>query len=136
MPSFSPAPIEEIKSRLDIAEVVGEYVPLKPSGPERLKARCPFHNEKTPSFMVSRDRQIFHCFGCGEGGDIFTFVQKMEGLEFPEALRLLAKKANVELPSYDPKLTSERTAIMEALALATSRVLAQIEVRGWRAGLP
>lgn len=120
MPTFSPAPIEEIKSRLDIAEVVGEYVPLKPSGPERLRARCPFHNEKTPSFMVSRDRQIFHCFGCGEGGDIFTFVQKMEGLEFPEALRLLAKKANVELPSYDPKLTSERTAIMEALALAAS----------------
>lgn len=120
MPTFSPAPIEEIKSRLDIAEVVGEYVPLKPSGPERLKARCPFHNEKTPSFMVSRDRQIFHCFGCGEGGDIFTFVQKMEGLEFSEALRLLAKKANVELPSYDPKLTTERTAILEALSLAAS----------------
>jgi len=120
MPSFSHSPIEEIKARLDIAEVIQEYVPLKPAGPERLKARCPFHNEKTPSFMVSRDRQIFHCFGCGEGGDIFTFVQKLEGLEFPEALRLLAKKANVQLPSYDPKLTSERTALLEALSLAAS----------------
>jgi DNA primase len=118
--AVSAAPIEEIKARLDIAEVIGEYISLKPSGPERLKARCPFHSEKTPSFMVSRDRQIFHCFGCGEGGDVFTFVQKMEGLEFPEALRLLAQKANVELPSYDPKLSSERTAILEALDLATS----------------
>ena len=120
MPAFSHSPIEEIKARLDIADVVGEYVPLKPAGPDRLKARCPFHNEKTPSFMVSRERQIYHCFGCGEGGDIFAFVQKMEGLEFPDALRLLAKKANVELPSYDPKLTSERASILEALKLATS----------------
>ncbi len=114
------SPIEEIKARLDIAEVIGEYVPLKPSGPERLKARCPFHNEKTPSFMVSRERQIYHCFGCGEGGDVLAFVQKMEGLDFPSTLRLLAKKANVPLPSYDPKLTSERTAILDALKLAAS----------------
>lgn len=114
------SPVEEIKTKLDIAEVIGEYIALKPAGPERLRARCPFHNEKTPSFMVSRDRQIFHCFGCGEGGDVISFVQKMEGLEFPEALRLLAKKANVQLPQYDPKLTTERTAILDALKLATS----------------
>ncbi len=120
MPSFSHSPVEEVKSRLDIAEVIGEYIPLKPSGPERLRARCPFHNEKTPSFMVSRDRQIFHCFGCGEGGDVISFVQKMEGLEFPDALRLLAKKANIELPSFDPKLNSERAAVLEALKLAAS----------------
>lgn len=117
---ISASPIEEIKARLDIAEVVGEYVPLKQAGPERLRARCPFHSERTPSFMVSRDRQIFHCFGCGEGGDVISFVQKMEGLEFPDALRLLAKKANVELPSYDPKLQSERASILEALRLAGS----------------
>ncbi|MFA6588572.1 MAG: DNA primase [Patescibacteria group bacterium] len=114
------SPVEEIKNKLDIAEVIGEYLPLKQAGPERLRARCPFHNEKTPSFMVSRDRQIFHCFGCGEGGDVITFVQKMEGLEFPEALRLLARKANVPLPQYDPKLTTERTKILDALKLAAS----------------
>lgn len=120
MPTFSHSPIEEIKAKLDIADIVGEYVPLKPAGPDRLKARCPFHSEKTPSFMVSRERQIYHCFGCGEGGDLISFVQKMEGLEFPDALRLLAKKANIELPSYDPKLNSERTGILEALNLAAS----------------
>lgn len=114
------SPVEEIKARLDIAEVIGEYVPLKSAGPDRLKAKCPFHNEKTPSFMVSRDRQIFHCFGCGEGGDVLAFVQKLEGLDFPATLRLLAKKANITLPSFDPKLTSERTAILDALKFAAS----------------
>ncbi len=120
MPGLSSSPVEEVKARLDIAEVIGEYVPLKPAGPDRLKAKCPFHNEKTPSFMVSRERQIYHCFGCGEGGDVLAFVQKMEGLDFPGTLQLLAKKANVPLPAYDPKLTSERTAVLDALTLAAS----------------
>jgi DNA primase len=88
--------VAEVKSRLEITEVVGAYVPLKQAG-RNLKAPCPFHQEKTASFMVSPEKGIYHCFGCGEGGDIFSFVQKMEGLDFRGALELLARKAGVEL---------------------------------------
>jgi DNA primase len=90
---------EEIKAKLPVEEVVGSYVPLKKMG-RIFKGLCPFHNEKTPSFTVNPDRGIYKCFGCGEGGDIFDFVIKVEGVTFPEALRLLADKANVELPEY------------------------------------
>ena len=88
--------VAEIKRRLDITEVVSAYLPLKQSG-RNLKAPCPFHQEKTASFMVSPEKGIFHCFGCGEGGDIFTFVMKMDGLDFREALEKLARQAGVEL---------------------------------------
>ncbi|MFH1354480.1 MAG: DNA primase [bacterium] len=88
---------ELIKDRLDVAEVVGEYVQLKRTG-RYFKGLCPFHNEKTPSFVVSPDKGIWHCFGaCGEGGDIFSFVEKIENIEFPEALKLLAERAGVEI---------------------------------------
>ncbi|MDF2461524.1 MAG: primase [Candidatus Saccharibacteria bacterium] len=88
--------VGEVKSRLEITEVVGAYLPLKQAG-RNLKAPCPFHQEKTASFMVSPEKGIYHCFGCGEGGDIFNFVMKMEGLGFREAMELLARKAGVEL---------------------------------------
>lgn len=88
---------DQIKERLDIEEVISEYLELRPAGYAGKKALCPFHGEKTPSFHVSKEKQIWHCFGCQKGGDMFTFIMEMEGIDFYEALQLLAKKANVEL---------------------------------------
>ena len=98
--------LEEIRSRLSIAGFVGEYVPLKRSG-RNFKGLCPFHQEKSPSFMVTEEKQIFHCFGCGFGGDIFTFLMKFNGLTLPEALKELAKKANVKLPEFSKETAKE-----------------------------
>ena len=90
--------IDQIQDRVDIVEVIGSYIPLKKAG-RNYKAPCPFHHEKTPSFMVSQEKQIFHCFGCGVGGNVFNFLMKYERLEFPEAARLLAQKAGVIIPA-------------------------------------
>lgn len=87
---------ELIKQKIDIVEFISQYLSLKKAG-ANYKAPCPFHQEKTPSFMVSFDKQIFKCFGCGEGGDIFDFLMKMENLDFPEALKILADRAGVQL---------------------------------------
>jgi len=111
-------PKEEIKSRIDIAELVGEYLPLKPAGPSRFRALCPFHSEKTPSFHVSADKQIWHCFGCGEGGDCFAFVMRMEGMDFPEALLHLGKKAGVEVTRFATTETNEKRRLTDANELA------------------
>jgi DNA primase len=90
--------IAEILRRTDIVELIGSYLPLRAAG-RTFKALCPFHTEKTPSFVVNPERQIFHCFGCGEGGDAIGFLLKHERLAFPEAVRLLADRANVVLPA-------------------------------------
>lgn len=91
--------IEEIKSRLDIVQVIEKYVPLKQAG-KNYSGLCPFHHEKTPSFIVSPDIQRYKCFGCGESGDMFNFIQKIENLDFPETLQKLAKDAGVELKQF------------------------------------
>ena len=86
----------EVKSKLSVVDVVGESVTLKKAG-TTYKGLCPFHGEKTPSFVVTPARESWHCFGCGKGGDIFSFVMERDGMTFPEALRTLAAKAGVEI---------------------------------------
>ena len=111
------SPTEEIKNRLDVAAVIQGYLKLQKAG-AYWKGLCPFHNEKTPSFVVTPARQMWHCFGCGEGGDIFSFVAKMEGLEFSDVLRLLAERAGVKLARQDPQLNSQRQRTHEICELA------------------
>ncbi|MFA5275815.1 MAG: DNA primase [Candidatus Omnitrophota bacterium] len=89
--------LEDILSRVDLVELVSSYIPLKKTG-KNFKACCPFHHEKTPSFVVSADRQIYHCFGCGESGNAFRFLMRYERMEFPEAVEVLAGRTGVVLP--------------------------------------
>ncbi|MCX5677724.1 MAG: DNA primase [Candidatus Omnitrophica bacterium] len=89
--------IEQVQARSDIVEVISRYVPLKKAG-RNFKAPCPFHHEKTPSFVVSPDKQIYHCFGCGAGGNVFSFLMKQENLQFPEVIEMLAENAGIVLP--------------------------------------
>lgn len=105
--------IGEIKKRLDIVDIIGDYVQLRKVG-KNYRALCPFHNEKTPSFYVSPERQAYHCFGCGKGGDVFTFIMETEGISFPQALERLAKRAGVALPkNATPRTKGDLSEIME-----------------------
>ena len=97
------SPVAKIKERLSIEEVVSSYIKLEKAG-INLKAKCPFHNEKTPSFFISPDRGSYYCFGCGASGDIFTFVEEFEGLDFKGALKMLASRAGVELTPYSKEM--------------------------------
>jgi len=99
---FSSDLLEEIRNRCDIVDIISDYVHLKPAG-KGFKGLCPFHGEKTPSFMVSPEKQLFHCFGCGEGGNVFNFLMKYEKISFFEAVKMLAKKSGVSLPVDEEK---------------------------------
>jgi len=109
--------IEQIKEKLSIVDIVSGYITLEKSG-ANFKARCPFHNEKTPSFYISPDRGSFYCFGCSEKGDIFTFVEKFEGLDFKGALSVLALRAGVPIV-YEKKNNDEKDELFRILELAT-----------------
>ncbi|MHB8141348.1 MAG: DNA primase [Vulcanimicrobiaceae bacterium] len=127
---FDQAAIREIHARIDIAQFIGQYVQLRKRGND-LIGLCPFHSERTPSFHVHPDRGFFKCFGCGAGGDIISFLQKHEQLDFPDAVRVLAEAAGVELAPEDAQITrmrGERQAIYEANRLAAAffaRMLAE-----------
>jgi len=112
------SPVQQIKERLSIEDVVSSYIKLERVG-SNLKAKCPFHNEKTPSFFISSDRGSYYCFGCGAKGDIFTFVEEFEGLDFKGALKLLAGKAGVKLDSYNFQEESEKEKLYRIMEEAT-----------------
>jgi DNA primase len=110
--------VAQIREKIDIVSFIGEFIPLKKMG-RNFKANCPFHGEKTPSFVVSPERQIWHCFGCGKGGDVYTFLMEYERLEFPEALRTLAKRAGVELKIQErnPGLATQKERLYQINSL-------------------
>src|SRR5918999_3021640 len=109
--------VAEIKSKLPVVDVVGETVTLKRAGTVH-KGLCPFHGEKTPSFIVTPDRETWHCFGCGEHGDIFTFLMRRDGAEFREALERLAERAGVEVSERSAQEDRLRRRLREALETA------------------
>ena len=118
--------VQQIKDRLNIIDVVGRYVELHKAG-RHFKGKSPFSNERTPSFYVSPERGMYYCFSTNQGGDIFTFIQHMEGLEFKDALRQLAEEANVELVQQSPEARSARDRLYETIAAATEYYRGQLD---------
>jgi len=110
--------VQEIKEKLDVADVIGSYIKLERAG-SNFKARCPFHNEKTPSFYVSPERGTYYCFGCQAKGDIFSFVEAFEGLDFMGALRVLAQRAGVKLTGGNWTKDSKKELYLKILEDAT-----------------
>ena len=107
MPRYSDEIIDEVRQTNDIVDIISQYVHLKRSG-RNFFGLCPFHNEKSPSFSVSPDKQIFHCFGCGVGGNVFTFLTKIEGISFIEAVQTLAERSNIQLPTFENNVDSAK----------------------------
>src|SRR5258708_6841710 len=104
----------QVREKIDIVSLISEYLPLKKMG-RNFTTACPFHSENSPSFVVSPERQIWHCFGCGKGGDAFTFLMEYENLEFIEALRILAKKAGVTLKTTGSSFSASKKEAIFAL---------------------
>jgi DNA primase len=115
---------ETLKQQADIVRIVGDYVKLKKAGAQNFSGLCPFHAEKTPSFSVHATRQFFHCFGCGESGDVFTFIQKVENITFPEAVRLIAQKLGVPMPKMSFSSPAEARDAQVRMALLDVHVRA------------
>ncbi|MDO8644905.1 MAG: DNA primase, partial [bacterium] len=118
--------LNEIKSKVDIVTLIGEQIPLKRAG-QNWRGHCPFHQEKTPSFMVSPEKQIYHCFGCGEGGNLFNFLMKFEGLNFVEAAEKLADRAGIHLQRQEgaPRVSGEEKEMLFRINRFAARVFAQ-----------
>jgi len=114
MSKISDNILEEIQNHCDITEIISGYIPLKKAG-RNFKANCPFHHEKTPSFVVSPDKQIFHCFGCGAGGDVFSFIMKQERMDFPEAVRFLGDKVGIEIKTEEKAYYSQTESLTGSL---------------------
>jgi DNA primase len=143
--------VEQIKEKLGIVEVIESYIQVEKAG-QNFKAKCPFHNEKSPSFFISPARNSYYCFGCGAKGDIFTFVQEFEGLDFVGALRVLAQRAGVELKRENPTVRTERERLYltmehatlffqrqlqnnnDALEYLKKRGLSEESIKTWRIG--
>ena len=122
MPRYSDEIIEEVRQSNDIVDIISQYVHLKRSG-RNYFGLCPFHNEKSPSFSVSPDKQIFHCFGCGVGGNVFTFLMKIEGISFVEAVQTLAERANIQLPTLENNVDTAKE-ILKSKVLKVNEVAA------------
>ena len=110
MPRYSDEILDEVRRNNDIIDIISQYTTLKRKG-RNYFACCPFHNEKTPSFSVSPDKQIFKCFGCGVGGDVVHFLMKIENISFPEAVQELANRAHIQLPTSDDPKENAREAL-------------------------
>ena len=123
MVRYSEELIEEIRSSNDIVDVISKYITLKRSG-RNFFGLCPFHKEKSPSFAVSSDKQIFHCFGCGAGGNVIHFISKIEGLDFKDTLELLANRVNIELPTLD-NLEDDKTARLKSKVYEINKIAAE-----------
>src|SRR3954470_13569740 len=123
------ADIDEVKGRTNIADIVGDYVSLKSAGVGSMKGLCPFHEERSPSFHVRPQVGFYHCFGCGEGGDVFTFLQKMDHVSFSEAVERMAARIGFELHYEDGAATPDhcnRARILSANEAAAAFYVAQL----------
>ena len=121
---YSDEIIEEVRMKNDIVDVISGYVKLQKKGSSYF-GLCPFHNEKSPSFSVSRDKQMYYCFGCGAGGNVFTFIMEYENYSFTEALKFLAQRAGVELPKEEYSKEAKERADLRATLLEMNKLAAK-----------